>query len=262
VVEVADQVLPLALDELAGEMIQKEMESQGVKFYTSDSASRLSGSNGKLKSVHLQSGEQIEADIFVIAVGVRPNVDWLRSSDVTIDRGIVVDERMRTSVEDVYAAGDCAQGLELISGSRMVLATIPVASEQGMVAGYNMAGVKAQYKGGIPLNALQFGRQQIISYGYVKEQPGQEVMSILNEKKHVYKKVVLEDDKIVGALFLRAIDRAGLFRYLIENKVDVGSIKHRLLADDFSVASLPEHVREEMFSRRRTRIPTPAVGGP
>ena len=259
VVELADHVLPLALDELAAQLVQEEMELANVTFHTSDSVARLNGKAGKLKSLTLQSGKEIPADLFVIAIGVRPNVGWLKDTGLIVDRGIVVDEHMRTSLDDIYAAGDCAQGLELISGSRIVLATIPIASEQGMIAGLNMAGQAAEYQGGIPLNALQFGRLQIISYGYVKERKGQEVISVFNESQSAYKKIVLEDNRIAGALFVRAIDRAGLFRYLIEEKVDVSPFKNVLLSDDFGPAALPTTIRDEMFTTRRSRIHRPAL---
>lgn len=254
VVEMADHILPLALDELAAGLVQREMETVNVSFRTAESVSALLGQSGKLRAVKLRSGGEIPADIFVIAIGVRPDIGWLKETPIIVDRGIVVDDQMQTNIESVYAAGDCAQGLELISGSRIVLATIPIASEQGMVAGYNMVGLPNRYKGGIPMNALQFGRVQIISYGYVKAKEGQEVMTVYDEAQMAYKKVVLEDNRLIGALFVRAIDRAGLFRYLIEEKIDVTDFKQRLLLDDFGVAALPGQVREEMFARRRSRI--------
>jgi NAD(P)H-nitrite reductase large subunit len=184
-------------------------------------------------------------------------VGWIKESGITVDRGVVIDNHARTSAENIYAGGDCAQGQELISGSRMVLATIPLASEQGMVAGYNMAGAEVEYRGGIPLNALQFGPLQIISYGYVKEKPGQEVLSVLDENNRIYKKLILEDNKLTGALFLRAIDRVGLFRYLIEERIDVSSFKHRLLSQDFGPASLPLPIRQRLFGIRQSRIRVP-----
>jgi len=259
VVELADYVLPMVSDQTAGKMIQGIMEHEGVQFCLSDSVTQLTGKSGKLKEVHLRSGKVLPADLFVVAVGVRPNVAWLKDSGITIDRGLVIDHRTQTSIPDVYAGGDCAQGLELISGSRMVLATIPIAAEMGTVAGYNMAGVAAEYRGGIPLNALQFGPAQIISYGYVKEKDGQEVLSVLDEKSKIYKKVILEDNRIVGALFLRAIDRVGIYRYLIEEKIDVGSFKQRLTDLDFGPASLPMQVRTRLFGMRQTRVKLPKV---
>ncbi len=169
----------------------------------------------------------------------------------------MIDNRAQSNLENVYAGGDCAQGQELISGSRMVLATIPIAAEQGTIAGYNMAGLDVTYRGGIPLNALQFGPLQIISYGYVKEKDGQEVISLLDEEHRIYKKLILENNRLTGALFLRAIDRVGLFRYLIEERIDVGPFKDKLLSPNFGPASLPLQIRERLFGKRQTRINLP-----
>ncbi len=253
VIELANHILPMVVDELSADMIREELEGK-MQFHTSDSIEELIGQDGKLESVKLRSGKVLPADIVTIAVGVRPNVGWLRESEITIDRGIIVDEYMRTNLPDIFAAGDCAQGLEIISGSRMVLATIPIASEQGYIAGLNMVGVNAQYRGGIPLNAMQMGKLQIISYGYVKESENQEVISLFDEANKVYRKIVLENDKITGVLLVRSIDRAGLFRYLIENRIDVSSFKDKLIRDDFGVADLPEHIRNEMFLKPQSRI--------
>jgi NAD(P)H-nitrite reductase large subunit len=257
VVELADYVLPMVSDRIASAMIRSQMEHEGVTFCLSESVEELTGRNGKLTEIRLKSGKILPADLFVIAVGVRPNVSWLKDSGITIDRGIMIDNRAKTNFDNVYAGGDCAQGQELISGSRMVLATIPIAAEQGTIAGYNMAGVDVTYRGGIPLNALQFGSLQIISYGYVKEKDGQEVLSVLNEEHRIYKKLILENNRLTGALFLRAIDRVGLFRYLIEERIDVGPFKDKLLSPNFGPASLPMPIRERLFGKRQTRISVP-----
>ncbi len=254
VVELADHVLPMVVDEISANIIREQMEEQGVKFYLSDSVEKLIGKDGKLEKVKLKSGQSLDADLFIIAIGVRPNVGWLKDSGITLDRGIIVDEYMRTNLKNVYAAGDCTQGLELISGSRMVLATIPIATEHGTIAGMNMSGKRVKYKGGIPMNSLQFGDVQLISYGYVKEKENQEVMSVYDESKRIYKKLVMENGVITGALFLRAIDRAGLFRFLIEEKIDVSGFQHKLLTEDFGVACFPEYLKKYLFEHRQSRI--------
>ncbi len=187
VIELADYVLPMVSDQIAAGMIQEILEHEGVTFCLSDSVMELAGTGQCLQEIRLRSGKTIAADLFVVAVGVRPNIGWLKDSGITIDRGIVIDDHCRSSIENIWAGGDCAQGQELISGSRMVLATIPIAAEHGTVSGFNMAGKAVRYRGGIPLNALQFGPAQIISYGYVKEQSGQEVLRVLDEKNKFFK---------------------------------------------------------------------------
>ncbi len=257
VVELADMVLPLAADRTAATLIARTLAEQGITLHLSDSITEIGGTDGSVGWVNLKSGEKIACQAVVIAVGVRPNVDWLRDSGLEIDRGILVDDHMRTNLPDVYAAGDCAQGYERITGRQMVLATIPVAGKHGLVAGYNMAGVDRTFEPEIPLNALQFGTIQVVSYGFVQDTPQTETLSFLDEKNRVYRKVVLRDNRIVGALLLRAIDQAGLYRQLINRQVDVTAIRARLTAIDFGVGDLPPEIREEMF----TRTPAASVGG-
>ncbi len=184
----------------------------------------------------------------VVAVGVKPNIDFLNGTGIKTDRGILVNDRMETNVKNIYSAGDCTQAVEILSGKTMPIPIIPIASEQGMVAGCNMAGQKKEYNGGLSLNAIQFGGAQIISYGFIRDETGGEVLKKLDEKKGIYKKIIIKKNKITGAVFVRAIERAGIFRYLIENKVDVKNYKEKLLEPDFNWAYVQKEIRDQLFT--------------
>lgn len=248
VVELMSHILPLALDGTAAAMVRREMEAVGVRFYTEDTVAALKGNRRQLQGVVLKSGSEIDCGAFVLAIGVRPNMTLTKGTSIRGDRGILVDEHMETSVPGVYAAGDCAQAVERLSGKPMPIPIIPVASEQGEVAGYNMAGVRRAYPGGLSLNALQFGSLPIISYGQVGNGDGAEVVRLLDERREVYKKVILKGGKIVGALFVRDIGRAGLFRHLIQEGISVEPFKDVLLAEDFGYAHLPRDLRDRLFT--------------
>jgi len=250
VVELADQVLPMALDRQAAGMIADALLEEGIELHLSDTIAEIRGEGEQVRSVRLKSGKELACGAVVIAVGVRPNVGWLADSGLAIDRGILVDEHLETNLPGIYAAGDCAQALEKTSGQKMVLPTIPVASKQGLLAGYNMAGVERTYDGEISLNALQFRPLQVISYGIVRDDgDGLESVKYVDERTRVYRKVVLRGGRVVGALLLRAVDRAGLYRHLIDSGVDVSGIRDRLAAVDFGVGDLPREVREELFAQ-------------
>ena len=248
VVEMADMVLPQALDDTASEIIARELAEEGLRVRTSNTIDRIVSEDGRPVACTLKSGEQVACDVLVIAVGVRSNTDLAKAAGITIDRGIVVNDRMETSAENIYAAGDCAQGPELITGMTMTLPVIPIASTHGMIAGYNMAGKYRTYGGGLPLNALQFGGAQIVSYGFVRDEQDADVMREIDSEASAYKKVIIKDGRITGALFVRDIDRAGIFRHLMERKIDVTPFKEHLLAPDFGVAHLPADERERMFT--------------
>lgn len=248
VVELMPYILPLALDETAAAMVRREMEAAGVEFHTEDTVSALRGSRRQLQGVTLKSGLEIECGAFVLAIGVRPNLTLAKGTSIRCDRGILVDEHMETSVPGVFAAGDCAQAVERLSGKTMPLPIIPVASDQGTVAGYNMAGVRRAYRGGLSLNALQFGDVPIISYGQVNGGEEAEVLRLRDEARGIYKKLTLRGGKLVGALLVRDIRRAGLFRHLIEAEVPVAPFQDVLLSEEFGYAHLPRSVRDELFT--------------
>lgn len=248
VVEMADTVLPMALDAPSSEIVARELAAEGIELHTRDTIDLIAGEDGHPSGCKLRSGARIPCDLLVIAVGVRPNIELAADAGITTDRGIVVNERMETSAEHVYAAGDCAQGPEIISGMTMPIPVIPIASTQGMIAGYNMAGKRRAYRGGLSVNAIQLGGVQVISYGFVKDERDGEVLRVHDPATKVYKKVIIKDGRITGAIFVRDIDRAGLFRHLIENKIDVTPFKEHLLSPDFGVAHLPAEVRKEMFT--------------
>jgi NAD(P)H-nitrite reductase large subunit len=185
----------------------------------------------------------------VIAVGVKPNIEFLNGSGIKTDRGILVNSNMETNIKNIYAAGDCTAAKEILTGKTMPIPIIPLASQQGMTVGCNMAGKKKEYKGGLSLNALQFGGAQIISYGFIRDEANGEILKKLDEKQGIYKKIIIKKNKITGAVFVRAIERAGIFRYLIENKVDIGKYKDKLLEPDFNWAHVQNETRDQLFLR-------------
>lgn len=249
VVELADNILPMALDDAAAKLVLKELHAEGVEVLTGDTITKINGRGKEIQSVTLKSGGKIPCRMVVVAVGVRPNVDFLKDSGIKVDRGILVDERMRASATDVYAAGDCAQGVEILSGKKMPIPIIPIATKQGAVAGSNMAGKKKTYAGGLSLNALQFGGLQLISYGFVRDEEKAEVLKDLDPARGIYRKVIIKEGKLTGVVLVKDIERAGLFRYLMENKISVDGFKDALLLRDFGVAHLPKSVRDAMFTR-------------
>ena len=247
VVELADTILPMALDRKASTIIKEALEKDGVKFYLGNTITKIEHENGKIKGVVLKSGDKLPADLLVVAVGVRPRTDLVVESKMEIDRGIVVNELMETSIPDVYAAGDVAQAKEIITGIKMVIPIIPVAYSHGKYAGYNMAGKERVFPGGLSMNSLQFSNIPVISYGFIKPPEGAEELTYFDPDRLIYKRLLIQDNRLVGALFLRAIDRVGIYRYLIERKLDVSSFKKHLLNEDFDYPYLPKNYRLEMW---------------
>ena len=249
IVELANRILANTFDEKASDMITKALKDFGCDVYTEDTVVQIKGGK-RVNKVVLKSGKEIKTHMLVIAIGVRPNIDFLKKTGIKVDGGIIVDDRMRTNVEDIYAAGDCVKARNLLTGERMVIAIWPLARIQGKVAGYNMAGREEKYPGGIPMNSVELAGIPTISAGMTSEKDGKDHVEILkceDEEKGYYKKIVLKDGKIVGFVFVGDVDRAGIYTGMILNGVDVSSLKSDLLKENFGLIYLPKEYREKLL---------------
>jgi len=181
----------------------------------------------------------------VIAIGVRPNIDWLRGSGIEINRGIIVDEFQQSQRPDIFAAGDIAETKNLITGERNVVAIWPEAVKQGKVAGENMTGSRVSYLGSLPVNTVSVGEVTLISAGLVNPPLGD--FELLTEVTNdSYRKLVLKDGYLVGMILVNNIEKAGIYINLIRQKVKVGDFKDRLLKEDFGMISLPAEYRKHL----------------
>src|SRR5437870_12125926 len=155
VVEIADQVMPQLLDETGGKALERGMREKGIEVMLGGSVSAIERRNGDGYDITLGSGRTFDADMIVCGTGVRPNVDFLSGSEVKLANGVVTNERQETNVADVYAAGDCAETHDFLSGQRVVHAIWPTAIDQGRVAGANMAGDRQTYPGSLSWNVTE-----------------------------------------------------------------------------------------------------------
>ncbi len=156
---------------------------------------------------------------------------------------------METSVGDIYAAGDVAQAPGLLTEGRQTLAILPDAYRQGAVAGANMAGDREAYLGGLPMNSVDVFGLPTISVG--ETDPDDEEAEILTDRREarrVYRKLVLRNGVIVGAIFIGDIERAGIYTGLIRRRVDVSDYREVLLSEEFGLLSLPADYRKHVVS--------------
>lgn len=234
VVDLADRVLPSVLDAQGAAIIQRQLEGKGVKFILNDCAASFSANAVKLKN----SGKELSFDILVVAVGVRPNTELIVDAGGEVNRGIVVDTGMRTSLPDVYAAGDCAEGYDSSIGANRILALLPNAYFQGKVAGVNMSGGKAEQTNAIPMNAIGFFGSHVLTAGIYEGE------CISDVKGDVYKKLFIKDDKLVGFILINDFLRAGIYTQLIRDKVDLSGVDMRLLTEKPQLLAFSEEVRQ------------------
>ena len=220
IADLAPRVLPAVLDDTAAAMVQARMEEKGVRFYLNDSAAAFRGNTARL-----QSGTELEFDVLVTAVGVRPNTQLVADAGGAVDRGILVDGRCATTLPDVYAAGDCAQGYDAVSGEKRMLPLWPNAMLQGETAGINMAGGRADYTQGIALNASGvFGLHMVTAGSYEGE-------SFTVQRDGSYKRLVTADGVLKGIIMVGDVSRAGIYTDLIRKKKPLSEIDFDLIRE-------------------------------
>ncbi|MBR3103902.1 MAG: NAD(P)/FAD-dependent oxidoreductase [Lachnospiraceae bacterium] len=151
VCDLADRVLSSILDDDAAAIVQRHLEANGLSFLLGDSVARFDK-----KTAQMNSGAIVDFDVLVLAIGVRANIALAKDAGGEVGRGIRIDSHMQTTLSDIYAAGDCAEGMDISSGEMKVLAILPNAVLQGYTAGQNMAGKNVTFEKGIPMNSIGF----------------------------------------------------------------------------------------------------------
>ena len=229
VVEAEDRMVPRMMNQVAGNMIKAWCEKKGVTVLTSTRVAGVAQADGGRLEVDL-GGNKKTVDLVVVAAGVKPNADFLEGSGIEVEDGILVDNHLKTSADNVYAAGDCAKGPDY-SGGWSVHAIQPTAVEHGRIAALNMAGQVTPYKGSLQMNVLDTAGLISTSVGLFDGVEGGEEAEDLNEQRFKYIRLTFKGDYMIGALTLGRTDQVGVLRGLIHTPVSLGPWKQKLMAD-------------------------------
>jgi len=227
VVEMLTSILPAYFDKDASSMIQRELAGHGITFFTGRKAAKVTWKKNGVE-IKVEGGEALEADLLLVATGVAPRIAFLRGSGIEMNGGIKVDSRMRTSVTNVFAAGDVASAKGFLTGEHGVNAILPNAAEQGKIAGSNMAGMVMEYEGWLPMNAFKFFGHLAVSVGKASPSAGDEVLAE-TRGENGYRRLICNNGLLLGATFIDTDVNTGVFQYLIRKRVDVGPHKEMLL---------------------------------
>ncbi len=236
VCDLADRVLSSVLDADCAAIMQRRLEDKGVSFLLADSVERFKGGKAEMKS-----GASVDFDVLVLAVGVRPNTALVKDAGGNVNRGIVVSERMETSIPDVYAAGDCAEGDDVTTGQKRVLAILPNAYMQGRTAGINMAGGSEVFDKGMPMNSIGFfGLHAMTAGSYDGE--------VYEEKTDgSLKRLFTKDGFLKGFMLIGCDERAGIYTSLIRDKVPLASIDFDRMKRGATTAAFSSEIRRKKF---------------
>lgn len=248
IVELADRILSTTFDRKASGIIEKALEKIGCRLITNNTVVEIKGKNKKTCAVILKDRKKIAAPLVIVAIGVRPNIELVKNTSIKVNKGILVDNFMQTNVKDVYAAGDCCEARDMLLNSRRTIAIWPAAARQGKIAGFNMAGRKKEYEGSFAMNSVELCGIATISAGETNSQKNNyQILEHFEPNKSVYKKIVIENKRIIGAIFVGDIERSGIYTGLIKEKVDVHSFKEQLLKEDFGLINLPKSYRKHLI---------------
>ena len=224
VVVTSPHLLSQMVDAEAGRRIADLFMRHGLTVRTGRDAVEITG-DGRVEAVRLDNGELIGADLVIVGKGIKPNVEWLRGSGLRVGRGIVVDLCGRTSVPGIFAAGDCAEAIDPLTGRSAVSGIWPVAYEMGRAAGAAAVGFESPSAGALRMNASRFFGEPIVSIGEVcPERLEGASAEVLVNREGVYRKLVHHQGRLAGALLYGDISGAGSFyRLYRESATALGS---------------------------------------
>lgn len=223
--ELADRILPLQLDQMAAVKYEELFKKAGVNIYTCERAEEaIVDDSNHIKALKTSSGRIINCQMVIVAAGVTPNLSFIQDNELKIDRGIVTDSRCKTNIEDVYAAGD-------VCGANAIW---PLAVKQGITAAYNMAGIYKSLDDSFGLrNSLNFMGVQTVSIGLI-ERPDTSYNIYVQQDQKSYKKIIEKDGILYGAIFQGDISYCGTVTYMIKNKINIAHINKNIFDIDYS----------------------------
>ncbi len=241
VCDLADRILSSILDSECAQVIQKHLEKNNIHFMLEDSAVSFDKNTALMKS-----GKTVDFDILVLAVGVRANTSFVKELGGNVNRGIVINTKMKTSLSDIYAAGDCTEGKDISLGSNRVLAILPNAYMQGHCAGSNMAGGNEAFDKAIPMNSIGFfGLHAMTAGSYFSAEEGGELYE--EKTDTTLKRLFTRNGYLTGFILIGDTCRAGIYTSLIREQIPLDSIDFDTLKKSATSTAFSQENRKNMF---------------
>jgi nitrite reductase (NADH) large subunit len=221
VVEFFPRLLPRQMDPTGAEILKAQMERLGFRFYLGANVKEISGGD-TVENVILDNGTSIDCDMIIISAGTRPNSLLAQKLSLPVEKGLIVNDKMETGIPDIYAAGDLVQHNNVFYG------IWAAAEKQGEVAGINMAGGNTEYHGTTISNTLKVAGIEICAAGDIDAEEQKESIVLKDNDACIYKKIVIQNNSIIGTILLGDIkDRQKIIK-AIESRKDISSIGQEL----------------------------------
>jgi len=225
---VRSRILRRYFDVNAGTIIQNIFLKAGAQIFTGSEAQEIKKNIDRIE-IYLADGRSLDTDILITALGVVVKTSFLNGTNIKMNKGILVDNRMKTSVDDIYAAGDVTEAPDFFTGEPLMNPILPSAVEQGKIAGANMAGEDIECEGDISMNVFNFFSNRAISIGLpMPEGSDFQVMQEEDSQRNYFKKLVFKNGRLVGVTLINVDVEPGLLLYLIRKRVEMDSHKDML----------------------------------
>src|SRR6267143_318341 len=217
-----DRLMERQLDGPAAELLKSLVERKGIRVLLNANTARLHGET-RVEGIELSDGRQIDADAVVFAAGIRPNIALAKDAGIPVNRGIVVDDVMQTGAPDIFALGECAEHRGICYG------LVEPAYEQARVLARHLAGSTAAYSGSVVATNLKVSGVSVFSAGNFMGADGSEAI-VLNDVRHgTYKKLVISDERLIGAVLVGDVGDALWYLELIRNREPIARIRNRMM---------------------------------
>lgn len=234
VVELLKRIIPQQLDDESARIFARTVAEVGIKTILGRTFKAVNHKGKKVISVTLDDGVELKADLVIVGVGVRANLELAASGGLLTHKGLLVDEHLRTSDANIYAAGDVVETKDVVSGASIVSGIWTNAAEMGRIAGDNIAGGKSTYAGAFSLlNAMELGGVPVISVGDVHAQKRNGIEIFTERRGQAYRKLVFRGNRLIGLILVGQIERAGIYQTLIREQADVSALRCELLGPRF-----------------------------
>jgi NAD(P)H-nitrite reductase large subunit len=234
----SDRLLSRMLDEEAAALLQWRLAEAGVRILTHTDAARVVAHDGRVRSVVTSAGEALPADLVILAKGIRPDVELARAGGLATGRGVLVDRYLCTSRPGVFAAGDCAEGPDmLLPGKTTIPGTWFEAVAQGDIAGANLAGQSLPSPGAFKMNVMEILGTAVASMGLIQLQES-DGRIVVRARNGDYRKLVIAGDRIVGAILVGDVAEAGAIAMLIRRGLTLSELEPLDLSQPIHYADL------------------------
>ena len=224
VVHLMPTLMERQLDTAGGELLRRDLDARGIAFFTNGQTEEILGTD-RAERVVLADGREIPADLVVLAIGIRPNIDLARAAGLDVNRGILVGDDMRTSAPGIYAVGEC------IEHNGQVFGLVAPIWEQARVCGARLAGDGAAVYVPPPVfTSLKITGIDVFSAGALEAADAHDDEITLHDaKRGMYKKIVLCDDRIVGCVLYGSVADGPWYVQLMRDKEDVSAFRDQLV---------------------------------